>query len=169
MMATKEDITQKVMSFFKKEEDTKVLEGEVWIQGARIETPVRRITHLKEPLYFDPALETATTYNNNLMQTLLNYLRDFQPIANRGLIFFPSARFSLYFQQQHLSLCMQGEGNWKQGVAIDVFDRDGLDSGEFDEIIRMLQGRKASSFVFGEIREIINYGLHTTIRRDFLE
>ena len=168
-METREERTQRVLDFYNLDKAKKALEGKVWVQGTRIETLEIRVIHLEKPLHFDPELESAQNHNEECMQVLLDYLQTFQPIDNRGFIFYPSAEFSLYLGNNHLSLYMQEEKSWAQGVAIDVFEREKFDAAKFEEFINLLQEGRISSFALGKLREKKDYTSHTLLRRYFLE
>jgi len=169
----REDYTKKVLDFYKKCGDEKILDGKVWIQGRQIEIPdgrfVERTTQFSNSLCFEPGLRNAPGYDSGCMDVLVKYLENYQPIDRRGLIFFPSAGFSLRAGKGRLSLAMQAEEAWSQGVIIDVFNRREFDGEEFDEIIQLMQGEKPSTFVCGKLREKRDMEDYTLLRRYFPE
>jgi hypothetical protein len=154
-----EDIRKKVLEFYARGK-AKVLQGKVSIRGMRIEDDIaqRRVTHLK-PLYFEPSLETADV-NRGCLQALLEYLQTYYPVTERGLVFFPDHGIGLY---------MQEEKPWSPAEVIDVFDHSQSDMAELEEVIRLLQEKKVSSFVMGRARERQDYNGYTVLRRHFKE
>lgn len=64
---------------------------------------------------------------------------------------------------------MQEEREWGQGEGIDVFERSKLEAEELEEIIALLEVGGIDSFVFGILRERIDYHYCTVLRRYFIE
>jgi hypothetical protein len=173
-MGTKDEANKAVLEFYDYCGNKDVLKGKVWIEGGRVEVIGkdnigRRATHLRGPLHFEPELIAPEGCREDLMQTLLCYLKDFQPVDKRGLVFFPSAKYTVRSGKYRISLYMQEERDWGQGITIDVFDRSGLDQSEFEKIVVLMAERKISSFALGKLRERREYGPHTVLRRYFLE
>jgi hypothetical protein len=167
-METKENLTQKIIDYYHTHIGEETLKGEVWVQGERIETPDKRITHLRTPLYFKPALKTAQNIDLGCLNIILDYLEGYQPIARRGLIFFPSGVFSLH-GRNNLTLYMYENKNWGKGEAIDVFNHNYIDFDELNTIVKLFEERKLSSFVMGTLIERKDYSGYSLLRRYFAE
>ncbi len=169
----KEEATQRVIDYMNKDGREKRLEGEVLIAGNWVEASdarvTTRITHLTGSLIFEPALSDASVHNYGLMQALLGYLQEYQPVTERGFTFFPSAKFSLYSGQNHLSLHMQPDKDWSPGEVIDVFDRTKTDPAELDYVVGLLEERKTSSFVLGRVKGKEEKPPYLILRRYFRE
>jgi hypothetical protein len=166
---SREVLKDKVMRYFDSGETA--LRGKVFIQGTRIENEKlrKRVTVLK-PLYFEPDLRTVDNFEKGLMAALLKYLRTYAPVSSRGLVFYPSADYSLKVRESGLVLYMQDKDKeWAPGETIDVFDLTSLNAQEFEDSFNILNNRKVSSFVFGKVIERKDYIPYTVIRRHFKE
>jgi len=166
-MPSQEDRVKRLFAYSKK---AKILEGKVWVQGGRIEWPGRKITYIiqSRPLYFDPHLETAKGYDLESMSILLDYLKNFYPIDEKGMIFFPLGIFYLQ-SEKCLQLSMWDDKPSGQGTSISVFDRRKWNPRNFEESVNLFKDKKVSSSVFGEFRRRIDYPDHTLLRRYFAE
>ena len=166
-MESRKELTDKVSRYFSSGETAQ--RGKVFIQGTRIETEKRRVTRL-EPLYFEPDLKNATNFEKGLLKALFRYLKTYNPIAERGLVFYPSADYSLQVREAGLVLYMQDKDKeGAPGEAIDVFDLTCLNAQEFEEAYEILNNRQVSSFVFGKVIERKGFIPYTVIRRYFKE
>ncbi len=165
-MPSQEDRVKKLFAYSPK---SKILEGKVWVQGGRIELPGRKITYMTtrpRPLYFDPNLETARGYDFESMTVLLYYLKDFYPIDEKGIMFFPSGIFSLQ-SEKCLQLSIWEDKPSGQGTSISVFDRRKWNSLGFEKTVSLLENEKVSFSLFGKLRVRRDYTHHTILRRYF--
>ena len=165
------ELSLKVEALFGESEN--VLEGEVWIEGRRIEVEGERttkvVTQFLRPLLFDPPIITAQNVDSGSLQLLLEYLKTYNPITERGVLFFPSAAFSLKKGEGRLSLYIGEDKSWAPGEAIDVFNQAYLDINHLESVISILGERRVSSFVWGKLVERKDYSTYTLLRRYYLE
>ncbi len=159
--------TQRTIDFFKRT-GHKLAEGRVWIQGRQAKTRTHLFTEIPTaPVFFDPSIEGV---RHPCMPALLEYLKTYQPITERGFVFYPEGRFSLVVATRGLDLILEDPRDWGQSDVISVINPALTSREELEEHLALLSPvGSVSSVVMGSVLDTREYGGFTVLRRWYLE
>ena len=171
--AQREKDTKELLRFH--QQGKKVLDkGKVFVQGEREEREygdgrIRAVTRLPQDLlYFKPNF--FSKHRGVCFDALKKYLKEYIPMTERGMVFYPEADYHLERNDYGIRLFLtQDKVDWCPSEALEVYNYSRIDKEELEKKLSPLVGGKVSSFVFGRVKEMKDFDNCRVVRIHYKE